>query len=179
MATKIGIFCSLIKFTIIITAVVMSLSGFKWMTNSTASEKNCPLLTLLSWQLEFGGIGVKVLEEHVTLIDWCCNTWYTKKTGRVTVTYISLTYQRQQTAAGWMHIVHKYSSGPSSCLWWGWQLGRTSKTHTIHRCRPLSAVSKLATPTEPSAPRASWSTFCNKQCAALIKMVCECTFYSS
>jgi len=31
-------------------------------------RKNCPLLTLLSWQLEFWGIGIKVLEEHACVL---------------------------------------------------------------------------------------------------------------
>ena len=77
------------------------------------------------------------------------------------MTHISRTYQRQQAvAAGLTRKVRKKSSRPSVPLWWGWQLGRTSKTHTIHSCRLLWTVRKLAVPREPSAPPTSSSTFC-------------------
>ena len=76
----------------------------------------------------------------------------------MTVTYISLTYQRQQTSAG---STHKRSLRPSSSLLWGWELRPTSKTHTIHCCRQLLTVRQVGAPTEPSAPRTSSSTFCH------------------
>ena len=90
-----------------------------------------------------------------------------EKNGRVTVSYIRLTYQRQQIAAG---STHKQSSRPSSSLWWGWQFHATSKTRTIQcHYHPLSAVCRLAALTERSALRASQSTFCHSH----VSCICE------